>query len=61
LERISFLDAQLKCSFVVKKTSLAFPERKKSKEKKIISTEKQKKNVRCGAVAKYRNAAAAQL
>jgi hypothetical protein len=46
---------------VVKKTSLAFPERKKSKEKKIISTEKQKKNVRCGAVAKYRNAAAAQL
>jgi hypothetical protein len=60
LERISFLDAQLKCSFVVK-NSLAFPERKKSKEKKIISTEKQKKNVRCGAVAKYRNAAAAQL
>jgi hypothetical protein len=35
--------------------------KKVKKEKKIISTEKQKKNVRCGAVAKYRNAAAAQL
>jgi hypothetical protein len=33
VERISFLDAQLKFSFVVKKTSLAFPERISRKRK----------------------------